>query len=248
MPRLPWEKWFWSDWLGDHALTGCAPATRGIWADWLGVMHESNSGGVLTGDVAQLARWGRCTPKEAAAALADLKAHDAARVTGRVTGNVTVENRRRRRAAKSAKSNAQRQKEHRDKKKDENSNGKSNARSNTKSNTQSNATDAQKLRSLDKSDLKDQSSNPVSIERLTPLREKLAGYVGADGPLLGKLAWLVLAGHLSEAVVVDACCGPQEVTPPPANPLGYVRASLRKAQANFESLLARAPEPTEGNP
>ena len=45
--RLPWLKWFSSDWLLDAALRDCSPAARGVWIDMLCVMDGSQDRGYL---------------------------------------------------------------------------------------------------------------------------------------------------------------------------------------------------------
>jgi hypothetical protein len=98
------------DWKKDPAVTACSPATRGIWIDLLCAMHDSDSGGTLSGTREQLARIGRCSPAEVAAALDELSSTGAAEIAySGVTGNaevrpcsgiVTVANRRMAREAK----------------------------------------------------------------------------------------------------------------------------------------------------
>ena len=71
MPNLPWNKWFFQDWLSDPHLSMCSPATRGIWKDLLSNM-------VLAGvyefevDPISLARICRCTPEELTASIKEL--------------------------------------------------------------------------------------------------------------------------------------------------------------------------------
>ncbi len=87
-----WIRFEPTTWLTDPALSKCEPATRGIWVDWLCVMWQDNTYR-LRGTHEQLARMARCTPLEAEATIADLRAHRAADVT-RSHGKVTLISRR----------------------------------------------------------------------------------------------------------------------------------------------------------
>lgn len=50
--KLPWIKFFSSDWLSDEALRSCSIAARGMWIDLLAMMAKSNTHGfLLVGDV-----------------------------------------------------------------------------------------------------------------------------------------------------------------------------------------------------
>lgn len=71
--KYPWMKWWAADWLADGALALCSPATRGIWADLRCHMHLMGRSGTITGNVASLARLGRCTAEEMKAAIAELE-------------------------------------------------------------------------------------------------------------------------------------------------------------------------------
>jgi len=112
------------DWKKDPAVTACSPATRGIWLDLLCAMHDGDSGGTLSGTMEQLARIGRCSPAELAAALDELSTTGAAEVAyPSVTGNadvrpcngiVTVTNRRMAREAKTRELTRNRVKKHRE--------------------------------------------------------------------------------------------------------------------------------------
>lgn len=79
--KQPAFQFYTGDWLKDPALSKCAPATRGIWIDAVCAMHEMDHCGELRGTSEQLARILRCSPAEVEAAIADLKANDAADVT-----------------------------------------------------------------------------------------------------------------------------------------------------------------------
>ncbi len=109
--RMDWDA---RDWLSDHAVSRCAPATRGIWKDLLDAMHESGRTGELSGTADQLARLGRCSAAELVQALTELRITEAADVSER-NGTFTIRNRRMRREAAARKCNAERQKRHRDK-------------------------------------------------------------------------------------------------------------------------------------
>jgi hypothetical protein len=49
--KLPWLKFYPSDWLSDEALRGCTPAARGLWVDMICLMAKSKKHGyLLAGD------------------------------------------------------------------------------------------------------------------------------------------------------------------------------------------------------
>ena len=49
--KLPWLKFYPSDWLSDEALRGCSPAARGLWVDMICLMAKSKKHGyLLAGD------------------------------------------------------------------------------------------------------------------------------------------------------------------------------------------------------
>jgi hypothetical protein len=49
--KLPWLKFYPSDWLSDEALRGCSPAARGLWVDLICLMAKSKKHGyLLAGD------------------------------------------------------------------------------------------------------------------------------------------------------------------------------------------------------
>jgi len=45
--KLPWIKFFPSDWLSDEALRGCSPSARGLWVDMVCLMAKSKKHGFL---------------------------------------------------------------------------------------------------------------------------------------------------------------------------------------------------------
>lgn len=45
--KLPWIKFFPSDWLSDEALRGCSPSARGLWVDMICLMAKSKKHGFL---------------------------------------------------------------------------------------------------------------------------------------------------------------------------------------------------------
>jgi hypothetical protein len=45
--KMPWIKWFPSDWLADEKLRLCSLAARGLWMDLLSLMHKSDRRGFL---------------------------------------------------------------------------------------------------------------------------------------------------------------------------------------------------------
>lgn len=110
--RWPFIQWFVSDWLGDPKVSLCEPATRGILFDWLCNMHALDRTGQLTGSRETLARLGRCSDRQCAAALADLSRTNAAEISER-NGLVTVVNRRMKREYLSRKAAGDRVKRHR---------------------------------------------------------------------------------------------------------------------------------------
>lgn len=100
MPKLPWMKFWVTEWMADAALSMCRPETRGVWIDLLCAMHRMGSSGVLHGTVAQLVGLVRGADEAMIeAALADLDACNAADVSRDSHGLVTVTNRRMARAA-----------------------------------------------------------------------------------------------------------------------------------------------------
>jgi hypothetical protein len=47
VPRNPWSKFFWTDWLADPCLRLCSLAARGLWIDMLALMHQGGKPGFL---------------------------------------------------------------------------------------------------------------------------------------------------------------------------------------------------------
>jgi hypothetical protein len=45
--KLPWVKWYWSDWLSAHDLRACSLAARGLWIEMLAIMARSSKKGLL---------------------------------------------------------------------------------------------------------------------------------------------------------------------------------------------------------
>src|SRR5437879_485326 len=46
--KLPWLKFYPSDWRADPALRMCSLAARGLWVELIGYMHEGSPYGYLT--------------------------------------------------------------------------------------------------------------------------------------------------------------------------------------------------------
>lgn len=82
-----------ADWKNDPNLTMCSPATRGIWIDILATLDDMRQATFTASDAAW-ARFGRCTPPEAAAALRELAQYGAAEVEETADGIFTVTSRR----------------------------------------------------------------------------------------------------------------------------------------------------------
>lgn len=68
------------EWLGDAALQGCSPATRGVWVNWRCAMHQAEQSYTLMGTVESLARVGCCDDFTARTALAELSLSGVAEV------------------------------------------------------------------------------------------------------------------------------------------------------------------------
>lgn len=47
MAKLPWFKFFPSDWLSDEALQGCSMAAQGLWINMVATIEKCNAGGYL---------------------------------------------------------------------------------------------------------------------------------------------------------------------------------------------------------
>lgn len=91
--KLPWLKFFPSDWLSDPALGRCSPTTRGIWIDMVCLMHQSGGTGEISCSLDEFSRICRCSPDEANKALEELNLTKTADVTF-CNSLVTVTNRR----------------------------------------------------------------------------------------------------------------------------------------------------------
>lgn len=84
--KLPFLKFFPTDWRADPKLRACALAARGLWIEMVGLMHEANPRGYLRinghppNDV-ELARQVGATPREVRSALAELRKNDVLSVT-----------------------------------------------------------------------------------------------------------------------------------------------------------------------
>lgn len=76
--KLPWFKFYPSDWAGDRKLHMCSIAARGLWADLLCVMHEAEPYGHLVTDghpvtMRQIASLAGITPPECGKLMAELE-------------------------------------------------------------------------------------------------------------------------------------------------------------------------------
>lgn len=78
--KLPWMKFWVSNWMNDTELSMCDAATRGIWIDLLCAMHSANRPS-LSGTPEELARLGRCSAAELQLATDALSRSRAADVT-----------------------------------------------------------------------------------------------------------------------------------------------------------------------
>lgn len=47
MAKLPWFKFYPSDWLSDEALQGCSMAAQGLWINMVATIEKCNAGGYL---------------------------------------------------------------------------------------------------------------------------------------------------------------------------------------------------------
>lgn len=89
MPELPWEKWFYSDWLSEEGLTLCEPSTRGIWADAINRMMSAHSY-FIEGDFRQLAKLCRCSEVQIQAAICEIKTFKIGNITQHGTNTKIV--------------------------------------------------------------------------------------------------------------------------------------------------------------
>jgi hypothetical protein len=67
-----WEKWMWSDWLGDPCVARASFAARGLWAEALNAMMAASTY-EIGGNLAGLARILRCDVAELITAIDDLR-------------------------------------------------------------------------------------------------------------------------------------------------------------------------------
>jgi hypothetical protein len=44
---MPWQKWYWPDWLADNEVRACSLAARGLWMDMLALMWQADPQGHL---------------------------------------------------------------------------------------------------------------------------------------------------------------------------------------------------------
>ena len=108
--KLPWLKFFPSDWLSDEGLRSCSVAARGLWMDLLALMTKSNTHGYLliggmppsVDQIAKIVGEDTATTRKL---LEELESH---RVFSRDVDNV-VFSRRMRRDEEKRKGNADRQ-------------------------------------------------------------------------------------------------------------------------------------------
>jgi hypothetical protein len=104
----PWLKFYPTDWRADPALRMCSLGARGLWMEILCIMHGADPRGfLLVNGVAvsdrQLAGLAGCSPKEAAAFLAEL---ESAGVFSRTESGVIFSRRMRRDDEKAARDKA----------------------------------------------------------------------------------------------------------------------------------------------
>ncbi len=97
--KMPWDKWFWSDWKTEPRLALTSITTRGVWFELLGYMYLCEKdgrqcGGELTLTVTQICAIARCTEAEAGQFIDEALEHGFCDIN--VTGHafVTVASRR----------------------------------------------------------------------------------------------------------------------------------------------------------
>jgi hypothetical protein len=90
--KLPWIKWFPTDWLSDAELSKTTLLGRGLWIEALNAMYNSDTH-TLSGSPEELSRVLRCSVAEFDTALIDLQHHNAA-IVGVRNGVVTLTSRR----------------------------------------------------------------------------------------------------------------------------------------------------------
>lgn len=79
--RLPFMRFYWSDWRADPALRMCSLSARGLWAEMIGLMHEADPYGHLLVKgrpitAKQLAALVGATERQVKELLAELKANE----------------------------------------------------------------------------------------------------------------------------------------------------------------------------
>lgn len=108
MAKMPWMKFYPSDWLSDPRVSACDARTRGIWMDLICHIHELDEGGSITGSVDELARLARCTASEMQQAIQVIHRQRVAQIEHR-NALVTLTCRRMERESKTREINAERQ-------------------------------------------------------------------------------------------------------------------------------------------
>jgi len=97
--RLPWVKWYPTDWMGDAGVRRAPLEVRGAWFEILQQMfHDSRH--TISLPVKEWALLMGCTVDRARRMLHVIRVRKIARVSGRSDGNVTVTCRRLEREAK----------------------------------------------------------------------------------------------------------------------------------------------------
>ncbi len=99
MSNLPYEKWYWKEWLSDPQLRQASPATRGIWADLLGYMWQDQVSKLVLSEV-QFKRLAACSQAELEVFFQEAQALLFCDASRTVTGEITVASRRRQRQDK----------------------------------------------------------------------------------------------------------------------------------------------------
>lgn len=107
-PKLPWIKFYPTDWRGDPALRMCSLAARGLWMEMLAIMHEADPRGslLINGNIItakQLASLCGATAREIVALLAEL---ETAGVFSRTEGGTIFSRRMKRDDEKAAQDKA----------------------------------------------------------------------------------------------------------------------------------------------
>ena len=97
MPKLPWVKWFPSDWMSDQQLRRCSAATRGVWADTLNAMMLDNLPHI-EGTIDDLVTLTRCSRLDLLEAIREFEAFNVCEVV-KQNGSIRIESRRRKKDA-----------------------------------------------------------------------------------------------------------------------------------------------------